>query len=207
MGYSVRLQTLAAGVFALALAAATSAQAPAKPPVKADGADGLFHTELSLIGRTASISFAPDLRANDAAHRNLFASAGRVRLGELQTNGAIRLGDVSVGKPAVAPLRFDLSLEATSEGWQLDVAPAAAPDAAAASTSVGKVALSRQPSAVASPTLVAALVPVTRDTAQLVRDMGRGEGNCCHSVSGSTASTAPGSQRQANPARQSQARR
>jgi hypothetical protein len=172
MGYAVRLQTLAAGVFALALAAATSAQAPAKPPNKADGADGLLHTELSLMGRTASISFAPDLRANDAAHQNLFASAGRVRLGELQTNGAIRLGDVSVGKPAVAPLRFDLSLEATSEGWQLDVAPAAAPDAAAASTSVGRVALSRQPSAVASPTLVATLVPVTRDTAQLVLTWG-----------------------------------
>ena len=63
MGYPVRLQTLAAGVFALGLAAATSAQAPAKPPVKADGADGadgLLHTELSLIGRTASISFATE---------------------------------------------------------------------------------------------------------------------------------------------------
>ena len=168
MGYPLRLQTLAAGVFALGLAAAISAQAPAKPPVKADRADGLLHTELSLIGRTASISYAPDLRANDPANRGLFASTGRVRLGELQTNGVIRLGSVSVGKPALAPLRYDLSLEATSEGWQLDVAPAAAPDAAGPSTSVGRVVLSKQPSAVASPTLIAALVPVTRDSAQLV---------------------------------------
>ena len=165
------MRALVACFFALGLAVATGAQAPAKPPNKADGADGLLHTELSLIGRTASISFAPDLRANDAVHRDFFASAGRVRLGELQTNGALRLGNVSVGKPAVAPLRYDLSLEATSEGWQLDVATVAAPDGAA-SNSLGKVALSRQPSAVASPTLVAALVPVTRDTAQLVLSWG-----------------------------------
>ena len=165
------MRALVACFFALGLAAAIGAQAPAKPPNNVDGADGLLHTELSLIGRTASISFAPRLRPDDPAHRDLFASAGRIRLGELQTNGVLRLGNVSVGKPAVAPLRYDLFLEATSEGWELDVATAAAPDGAA-STSVGKVTLTRQPSAVASPTLVAALVPVTRDTAQLVLSWG-----------------------------------
>lgn len=165
------MRALVACVFALGIAVATSAQAPVKPPNKVDRADGLLHTELSLLGRTASISFAPDLRANDPAHRDLFASAGRVRLGELQTTGVLRFGDVSVGKPAVAPLRYGLFLEATSEGWQLDIAPATAPDAAAPA-SAGKVALSRQPNAPASPTLVAALVPVTRDTAQLVVSWG-----------------------------------
>ena len=155
------MRALAAGFFALVLAAAASAQAPAKPAVKADG---LLHTELSLIGRTASISFAPDLRASDPANRNLFTSSGRVRLGELQTTGVLRFGDVSIGKPSVAPLRFDLFLEAAREGWTLDVAAADG----ASSSSVGKVALSRQPGAEASPTLVVALAPVARDTAQLV---------------------------------------
>src|SRR5262245_39000456 len=119
MGHSLRLQAVAVGAFTVVLVAGTGAQAPAKAPVKADG---LIHTELSLVGRTASISFAPDLRANDAAYRTLFASAGqiegRMRIGELQTNGALRLGNVSVGKPGPSPLRFDLFIEGTSDGWQ-----------------------------------------------------------------------------------------
>src|SRR5687768_7744881 len=117
MRYSVRRRAIAASVVVLGLAVGASAQAPAKAPVKADG---LLHTELSLLGRTASISFAPDLHASDPAHRNVFASPaqGRVRLGQLQTNGALRLGNVSVGKPGATPLRFDLCVEGTPEGWQ-----------------------------------------------------------------------------------------
>ena len=172
MGHSLRLQALAAAAVALALAAGTGAQSPAKPSGKADG---LLHTELSLVGRTASISFAPDLRANDSANRNLFTSSGqaggRVRIGQLETNGTLRLGNVSIGKPGTSPLRFDLAIEAASDGWQLDIAAADAPGAGD-STTGGKVALSRQPNAVASPTLVAALVPIARDTAQIVLTWG-----------------------------------
>ena len=168
MRYSFRVQTIAAGVCAFGFAVATSAQSPAQPPAKPDG---LVHTELSLLGRTASVSFAPGLNAKDPAHSGIFASgsqvSGRVRVGELETNGALRLGEVSIGKPAAAPLRFDLFLETAGNGsWQLDVVPAGT--AADVPESVGKVALSREPSPVEAATLVAALVPVQRDTAQLV---------------------------------------
>jgi hypothetical protein len=167
MVHSVRLRAFAASVFVLIVAVGAAAQLPPKPPVKADG---LLRTELSLLGRTASISFAPDLAAGDAAHRSLFTSPGQgqVRVGQLETNGALRVGEVSVGKPGASPLRFDLSIVATSDGWQLDVAT---PDTSN-STSLGKVALSRQAIAVAAPTLVAALVPIGRDSAQLVLTWG-----------------------------------
>jgi hypothetical protein len=165
----LRLETLAASVFALALAVATSAQAPAKPQAKADG---LIHTELSLLGRTASVSFIPDLQARAPEHQGIFRvgsqTSGRVRIGELQTNGTLRLGDVSIGKPGATPLRFDLFLETAGDGgWQLDVAPAASAGTDSP-ISAGKIALMREPSAVESPTLVAALVPVARNSAQLV---------------------------------------
>jgi hypothetical protein len=173
MGHSHRLQALAAAAVGLAFAAGTAAQSPAKPSAKADGQ---IRTELSLMGRTASIAFAPDLRANDSAHRSLFASAGqaggRVRIGQLETNGTLKLGDVSVGKPGTAPLRYDLAIEAASEGWQLDVTPADAGAAGSTPPPGGKVTLSRQPNAIASPTLLAALVPITRDTAQIVLSWG-----------------------------------
>jgi hypothetical protein len=169
MGHSLRLQAVATAGVALVLAAAAGAQSPAKSSGKADG---LLRTELSLVGRTASISFAPDLRANDSAHRSLFASTGqaggRVRIGQLETNGALKLGDVSVGKPGASPLRYDLAIEAASDGWQLDVTPTEASGDAGNLPPGGKVALTRQPNAAASPMLVAALVPITRDTAQIV---------------------------------------
>jgi len=173
MGHSLRRQVIAAGASVLALAVGTGAQSPVKPSVKGDGQ---LRTELSLVGRTASISFAPNLRASDAAYRNLFAAAGkaegRVRIGQLQTNGTLRLGDVSIGKPGSSPLAFDLSIEAASEGWQLDIAAADPSGGTGTSNSVGKIPLSRQPSAVASPMLVAALVPVARNTAQLLLTWG-----------------------------------
>jgi hypothetical protein len=173
MGHSLRLRAVAAAAFALVLAVETGAQAPAKPPAKPDG---LLRTELSLMGRTATVSFAPDLRANDAAYRNIFAPAGqtggRAKIGQLETNGTLRFGSLSVGKPGASSLRFDLSIETTSDGWQLDIAAVAAADGKADSSGGGKVALSRKPSAAASPTLAAVLAPVARDTAQLVLTWG-----------------------------------
>src|SRR5262245_5591025 len=100
MRYLLRLQAMTIDALILAFTAGTGAQSPAKPPVKPDG---LLHAELSLMGRTAAVLFAPDLRASDAAYKNLFAAAGqmqgRVKIGQLETNGALRLGSVSVGKP------------------------------------------------------------------------------------------------------------
>ena len=173
MKFSLRLQASTVGVCAIGLAAALSAQAPAKPPVKPDG---LIHTELSLLGRTASVLFAPDLRANDPANRSLFAggsqASGRVRIGELQTNSALKFGDVSVGKPGLTSFKYDLFLEATGDAWQLAAAPAGAAADSDTSGTTGKIALSRERAAVAAPTLLAALVPVTRDTAQLTLTWG-----------------------------------
>ena len=169
MHNSHRLRAVTAGVCAIGFAVALSAQAPAKSAAKPDG---LIHAELSLLGRTASVLFASDLRANDAANRSLFASggqaSGRVRVGELQTNGVLKFGDVSVGKPGLVSSRFDLFLEATGDGWQLSVVPVGAAGDAGAAANASKIALSRERAAVASPTLVAALLPVARDTAQLV---------------------------------------
>jgi hypothetical protein len=156
MGYSARRQAIAAGVLAVGFAIGAAAQAPVKPAPKPDG---LFHTELSLLGRTASISYAPDVRIPSAG--------GPVRIGELQTNGALRFGDLSIGRPGPG-LRFDLLLEPTGDGWQLDITGPATPGSANKPASLGKVALSRQKSAAASPTLSAALVPVARDSARLV---------------------------------------
>jgi len=95
MSDSLRLRAIAVSAIALALAVGTSAQS-GKPSVKADGQ---LHTELSLIGRTASIAFAPDLRAADAAYKSLFAPAGqltgRAKVGQLETNGGLRFGSIS----------------------------------------------------------------------------------------------------------------
>jgi hypothetical protein len=173
MNFSLRRRATAVGVCAVGFAVAVSAQGPAKPAAKPDG---LIHTELSLLGRTASLLFAPDLRANDPANRSLFASgsqaSGRVRIGELQTNSALKFGDVSVGKPGLTSFRYDLFLEATGDAWQLAAAPAGAAADAGTSDTTGKIALSRERTAVAAPTLLAALMPVSRDTAQLVLTWG-----------------------------------
>ena len=59
MNYRLR-RAITAGVCGVGFAVAVSAQAPAKPAAKPDG---LIHTELSLLGRTVSVVFAPDLRA------------------------------------------------------------------------------------------------------------------------------------------------
>ena len=111
---------------------------------------------------------APDVRPPSAGQ------AGPLRIGELQTNGTIRFGNLSVGKPmaGLTSLRFDLLLEPTSDGWQLDITGPETPGSATKPASLGKVALSRQKSAAASPTLSAALVPVARDSALLVLKWG-----------------------------------
>src|SRR5262245_22769875 len=173
MTFSLRLRAITAAVCAIGLAVAVSAQAPAKPAAKPDG---LIHTELSLLGRTAAVLFTPDLRANDPAHRTLFASggqtSGRVRIGELQTNSALKFGDVAVGKPGLVSFRYDLFLEAAGDAWQLSVAPVGASGDAAGAANASKIALSRERAAVAAPTLLASLVPVARDTAQLILTWG-----------------------------------
>ena len=52
-----------------------------------------------MLGRTASIAVTPGLRAADTANQSAFSGEGRIRIGELQTNGVLKSGTASVGKP------------------------------------------------------------------------------------------------------------
>jgi hypothetical protein len=109
-------------------------QGPKPAPV----ADGLLRSELSLLGRTATVAYS-SLRADDAVHREILAEApgsasARVRVGQLITTGALRIGTDEIGKPAAKPdpagIRYDLWLAATNEGWQLQVTDVATETAA-----------------------------------------------------------------------------
>lgn len=167
-----RVLALSVSAFVLSLIAGVATeQAPVKPAPPS--ADGLLHSEVSLVARTATVTYDPALKANDAAHRGvLSATAGpantRVRVAQLQTTGSLRIGTLAVGKLDPAGTRYDLWLKGVNDGWELEVTDVAKPAAAEPPTVVGQVALSRQAGTVASPTLVAALIPENGNTARLV---------------------------------------
>lgn len=167
-----RVLALSSSVCVLSLIAGVAAgQAPVKPAQPS--ADGLLHSEVSLVAKTATVTYDPALKANDAAHRGvLSATAGspntRVRVAQLQTTGSLRIGTLAVGKLDPAGIRYDLWLKGVNDGWELEVTDVAKPGAPEPSTVVGQVALSRQAGPVASPTFVAALVPENGNTARLV---------------------------------------
>jgi hypothetical protein len=167
-------------VFVVAVGARISSEQAAKPA--ATTPDGLLRSELSLVGRTASVSVTPALRASDPAHQSLFAAAGadggRVRIGQLRTTGTLQFGTISVGKIDPAGVRYDLWLAGTRDGWQLEITDTASTPTA--STPAGtetpsapaRIALTRRASAVAVPALVAAMLPASRDTGRLVLKWG-----------------------------------
>jgi len=152
----------------------TSQQAP---PQTRPAGEGRLTSELSLVGRTTSISFVPALRANDPAHASFFApraadppsgKPGRLLIGHFETNGALVFGNVSVGKTGVAAIRYDLWLRAAQNGWDLeitDIAPAAGDTPA---NPVATISLDRKPNAIPAPTLITSLRPATREAAHLV---------------------------------------
>jgi hypothetical protein len=93
-----------------------------KRPAQAPADNGL-RSELSLDSHTASVSIKP-LRADDPAHRSLFSSGAagaRISIGQLQTNGTLRLGTLSFAKNDLRGLKYDLWLQGTRAGWQLGV--------------------------------------------------------------------------------------
>jgi len=167
-----RLQTLAASVFLLILVGGVATgQAP--PGQTKD--DRLLRSELSLGGRTATLAYAPDLQANDAVHKGLLSATtgsvpARVRVGQLDTTGSLRVGSIDLAGPSqqaqrpagtqstVAPgpgpaaVQYDLWLEGANNGWQLQVT-------GADKGVVGHIPLSRRAAAPVSPYLVAALIP------------------------------------------------
>ena len=139
--------------------------------------DGRLRSELALGGRTAVLAYAPELKASDPAHKALLSASetsgsARVRLGQLDTTGGLRIGAIELRGPdavgrgtqnAAAPgqeatqqgpstVRYDLWLESANNGWQLVVTDAA-------QAVVGNLPLSREAATPAAPTLIAALVP------------------------------------------------
>src|ERR1700681_4561792 len=63
--------------------------------------DGLLRSELALGGRTAVLAYAPDLKASDPAHKALLSASeasgsARVRLGQLDTTGGLRIGAIEL---------------------------------------------------------------------------------------------------------------
>lgn len=159
---------------------------PARPPAgqglrPPTQADGLLRSELSLMTRTVSIGVTPGLKAGGPEHQSVAgtgsaSAAGRVRIGQLRTNGALQMGAVSVGRLSQNAVTFDLSLVRAGDVWQLEAvevpAPVTAgqPNASAAPASPPSpiaIPLTRQKSSAASTALVAAWSPRARDVAGL----------------------------------------
>jgi hypothetical protein len=155
----------------VALGANLGSQQPAGKAATAP--DGLMRSELSLVGRTASVAVTPDLRASDPAYESLFAaggprSGGRVRIGQFSTTGALTFGTVSVGKTNPAGVRYDLWLEGAPDGWQLEFIDSPPPTDAQTAAAPARIVLPRSQSAAATPTLIAAFLPASRETGRFV---------------------------------------
>lgn len=172
-----RLHTLAVCVFlSILIAGVATEQAPPGQP----NGDGLLRSELSLGGRTATLAYSPDLKANDAAHKGLLSpttgsAPARVRVGQLDTTGSLRIGTINLAGPqqvempvdaqtpgkGPAGVQYHLWLEGAGTGWQLQIT-------GADNVAAGQLPLSRQPAAPASPNLVAALIPEDSTVGRLV---------------------------------------
>ncbi len=169
---SVCLMGLGAGV-------ATNQTAPPQR-----SADESLRSELSLGGRTAAISYAIDLKASDPAYKTLISNVAgsppaRVRIGQLETTGALRIGTIDLpAPPARAPAaaagatptvgsqeppvaRYGVWLTSAPNGWQMEITDPA-------EAVLGQVALNRQPGASPAPILVAALVAENISLGRLV---------------------------------------
>jgi hypothetical protein len=123
------------------------------------------------------MTFAPDLKADDPAHKAVSSPIGatanaRVRVAQLlTTSGTLRIGTLDLPKAEPPGQRYDVWLAITSNGWTMQLS-----GAANSSDVPGEVALSRQASAVVSPTFVAALIPTYGDSGQIVLRWGPYEG-------------------------------
>lgn len=172
---------LAAGaatlVAALALAAGVAVgQAAVEPPPSPLA--GLFRSELSLGGYTATFAWGAALDAQArAAAPSPPPSGGRVA--RLDTNTSLSIGDVAVGKRDPAGTSYDLWLDAPASGpWQLQIADV--PEDGAPPSIVGRLALSEirgvaSPAGATAPGLVIALVPQADSSARLLVRRGERE--------------------------------
>jgi hypothetical protein len=165
------IRALASGVFLCALVAqATTEQASFTPSSTA--ADGRVRSELSLLAHTATLRFAPNLRADDPAHRGVVSARASgdpaVRVAQLETNGSLRLGTIALGKDNPAGIRYDLWLESAGDAWRLRVTEAQRDDAGQPAALIGQLTLARSSGVTSSPTFMAALVPNVKDAGRLL---------------------------------------
>ena len=145
-------------------------------------AEELVQTELSIGGRTIKLTYALGLRADDPANRAVLSmgpSDTKVRVARLETRGAVRLGTVDLGSDVLDRLRpelpdayysqvstYDLWVESTDAGWEIQVTGLSDSDEAAGV--VGQVVMARHDAEVVSPTFVGALFPTDELTGKLV---------------------------------------
>jgi len=151
------------GLVVLALAGGLIAQSrPAQAP-----AESVLRSEFSLDMHTVSVSVSPSLRADDAANKSLFATGAstgsRVRIGQLATNGTLKVGTLAFAKNDLRGLRYDLYLQGTRAGWQLGIVelppPAPPPGAAAGGPAAASAAGAPPATAAAAPPAPGAAPP------------------------------------------------
>jgi hypothetical protein len=144
------------GLVTVALAGGfISAQSrPAQAPPEA-----ALRSELSLDTHTVSVSVSSSLRADDAANKSLFApgtsAGGRIKIGQLVTNGTLKLGPLAFARNDLRGVRYDLYLQGSRAGWQLGLVelppPAPPPGAPAAGGPPQGPAAGPPPAAAAAP--------------------------------------------------------
>jgi hypothetical protein len=136
----------------------------------------MLQSELSLDAHTLSVSVPASLSAEDPAHQGFFSapagSPSRVRIGRLQTNGALRLGTLTFAKNDLRGLAYELWLDGTRDEWRLELTEILAAQTQTqggpAPAAIGTVSLVKQRASSPSPSLVPALIPSSRDAGRLV---------------------------------------
>jgi hypothetical protein len=129
---------------------------------------GLLRSEASLMGHTLAIAYAPEQKSDDRTYKALTSPAAapperRVRVAEFALNGGtLRIGSIDLPKVEAPGRVYDVWLQATDQGWTLQLTDRANADAAPIA-----VALERQSRAARSRTFTGALVPTAADSAQL----------------------------------------
>ena len=121
----VRYHGIAAAVAALLAVSGARAAAQLAPAATQGPARGLLRSEVSLMGHTLAISYAPDVTAGDAAANARAAPAAaaadrRTRVAEFSINGGtLRIGDIDLPKAEPPGRVYDVWLDDTDQGSTL----------------------------------------------------------------------------------------
>ena len=165
----VRYHGIAAAVAALLAMSGARAAAQLAPAATQGPARGLLRSEVSLMGHTLAISYAPDVTAGDEAANARAAPAAaaadrRTRVAEFSINGGtLRIGGIDLPKAEPPGRVYDVWLDDTDQGSTLRFVDRSNPDSAPIA-----VPIDRRSRPAAPPTFVAAMVPTAADSGQLV---------------------------------------